>query len=183
VLSGTVTRIDLHVESTAHGPFPRIQSLTEVASGFLVRTDPAALVVGPTGVLLSPDRRDLYVADTGNNRVQLVTGVRDTRKDRGAGETIVSGPPLFGPLGLAWTPQQTIVAANGDAVGSPDADEQNRVVEFDPADHTIVTTRQLDTTPTSGALFGIAIAPFFGKTSLFYVDDNSNTLNVLPPAH
>jgi hypothetical protein len=181
VLTGTVTRIMLHVATSSAGVTPVIESLVQVASGFEARTDPAALVVGPTSLLLSQDMNDLYVADTGNNRVQLVRGVRGTCSDLGAGTTVVSGAPLRGPLGLAWTPEGTIVLSNGDAAGSS-ATQPNLVVELDPVDHVVLATRQLDT-GAAGALFGIAIAEVSGKVALLYADDNTNTLDFLFPKH
>jgi hypothetical protein len=178
VLNGTVTRIDLHVTTVNHHPIPTVESLTLLGSGFMHRTDPNALVVGPTGLLLGPDRQTLYIADTGNNRIQVLHGVRDAKSDLGAGQTVVSGPPLKGPLALAWSPFGTIIASNGDATGNP-ATPPNMVVEFDPATHSFVATRQLDTGPF-GAIFGITIARISGKFALIYVDDNSATLNILP---
>ena len=47
VLNGMVTRIDLTIPK---GGNPIVESLTRIASGYLTRTDPAALVVGPTGL-------------------------------------------------------------------------------------------------------------------------------------
>src|SRR5262249_59602823 len=47
VLSGAVTRIDLR---TPAGGNPVVESLTQIASGYLHRTDPKALVIGPTGL-------------------------------------------------------------------------------------------------------------------------------------
>jgi hypothetical protein len=189
VLDGTVTRIDLHVHGGGYGPVPEIHSLTRVASGFGFTTNPAALVLGPTGVLLSHDGRDLYVADTANNRIQLVKDVRDARRSRGAGETIVSGSvpgspsngsPLNGPLGLAWTPRDTIVLSNGDALTLCPPPPVNLLIEFDPHNGNILATLQPDTSGTPGGLFGIVIGRVLGKTSLVYVDDNSNSVNVLP---
>src|SRR5262249_25333372 len=46
VLSGTVTRLDLMIPQNGH---PVVVSETQIASGYLIRPDPAALVVGPTG--------------------------------------------------------------------------------------------------------------------------------------
>jgi hypothetical protein len=175
VLDGTVTRIIMRIV----GGEPVIESLTRVASGFLHRPDPAALVVGPTGLLLDHTRNDLYVADTGNNRIQFVAGVHSAAGDLGAGKTIVSGPPLRGPLALAATPIGTIVASNGDAAGSAST-APNMVVEFNPAARRVIAARQLDNSGTPGAIFGIAIDPVDGRTSLLYVNDNSVTLNVLP---
>jgi hypothetical protein len=176
VLSGTVTRVNVHI--TQQGK-PEIDQLTQVASGFEHRPDSNALVVGPTGLLLTADGNALYVADTGNNRIQFVSGVRDAQGDQGSGQTVFSGAPLRGPLALAQTPDGTIVASNGDAAGSPST-PPNMVVEIEPSEHEIVATRQLDTSGTAGGLFGIAVGALRGQTGLFYVDDNANTLNFLP---
>jgi hypothetical protein len=174
VLDGGITRINLRIESN----FPVVESLTRVGSGFLHRPDPAALVVGPTGLLLDSTRNDLFIADTGNNRIQLLKGVQKG-VDLGAGTTVFRGAPLRGPLALAATPIGTIMASNGDAAGSLST-PPNMVVEINPAEHKAVASRQLDTSGTPGAIFGIAIAPVDGRQSLLYVNDNSVTMNVLP---
>lgn len=44
VLSGTITRIDFQIPG---GGNPVVVSETQIASGYLHRTDPAAFVVGP----------------------------------------------------------------------------------------------------------------------------------------
>ena len=49
VNEGTVTRLDLKVSTSAK---PVLESIRVIASGFPERTDPAALVIGPTGVAL-----------------------------------------------------------------------------------------------------------------------------------
>jgi hypothetical protein len=51
VLSGTVTRIDLAIPN---GGTPMVVRETQIASGFAHRTDPNALVVGPTGLAFDP---------------------------------------------------------------------------------------------------------------------------------
>src|SRR5215469_2730089 len=81
---GTVIRINLTV-SEDH--MPSIDSTTKIGDGFPERTDPAALVVGPTGLGLSPnhdhsgdglsckgngDDRTLYIADSVNSRVAAI---------------------------------------------------------------------------------------------------------------
>jgi DNA-binding beta-propeller fold protein YncE len=179
VRDGTVTRIDLHIDERRGQPTPHIDRLTVIASGFAHRPDPNALVVGPTGLLLDRDHDALYVADTGNNRVQLIGTVRERGYDAGPGRTVVSGAPLKGPLALAFTPIGTIVASNGDAAGDATT-PPNLVVEFDPQSGRFVTTRQLDTSGVAGAIFGIAIARVNGRVALIYVNDNTATLNVQP---
>jgi hypothetical protein len=150
--------------------------MTQIGSGFAHRTDPNALVVGPTGLVLEGD--DLYVADTGNNRIQVLTGVESTLGDLGAGATVVSGSPLQGPLALAETPIGTLVASNGDAV-NPNPTTNNLVVEINPRTNSFVTTRQLDPGPPGG-IFGVFVATVAGNPSLIYANDNTNTVNVIP---
>lgn len=178
VLNGTVVRINLSVDDRSGWPVPTIGSITVIGSGFLHRSDPNALVVGPTGLLLGAHGQDLYVADTGNNRVQELVGVKERPFSLGPGRTVVAGAPLKGPLALAWTPVGTIVASNGDAAGDPST-PPNMVVEFTPATGRFVATAQLDTSGVPGGIFGITITRFAGTPSLVYVDDNSNSVNVL----
>jgi hypothetical protein len=178
VLDGTVTRIDLSVSCAGGRSTPKIESLTRIGSGFLHRTDPNALVVGPTGLLLGEDRDSLFVADTGNNRIQHLVDVRHAHRDLGSGVTVVSGPPLKGPLALARSPFGTIIASNGDAAGDPQT-PPNMVVEILPERHLIIASRQLDDSGTPGGIFGITIAKVEGVPSLLYVNDNSVTMNVL----
>jgi hypothetical protein len=176
VLSGTVTRLNLHVDLGGGGPVLIVESLTQIGSGFAHRTDPAALVVGPTGLVLEGD--NLYVADTGNNRIQVLNGVQSTLGDLGAGATVVSGSPLQGPLALTETPIGTLVASNGDAV-NPTPNEQNLVVEINPRTNSFVATRQLDP-GQPGGIFGVSVATVAGTPSLIYANDNTSTVNVIP---
>jgi len=179
VLNGTVVRINLWVNEDHGWPMPQVKQITVIGSGFLHRSDPAALVVGPTGLLLGDNGHSLFVADTGNNRIQVLHGVDHAHGDLGSGHTVVSGAPLKGPLALAWTPEGTIVASNGDAAGDP-MTPPNMVVEFDPSGGKFVAMRQLDTSGTPGGIFGLTIARVGDREALIYVDDNTNTVNVLP---
>jgi hypothetical protein len=88
VNQGTSLRIDLAVSQTEK---PEIKSITEIGSGFSERTDPAALVIGPTGVGLSPACAEgdengcaLFVADTLNNRIAaiVIPWVASSRRER-----------------------------------------------------------------------------------------------------
>ncbi len=67
VNAGTVLRIELEVPKQGDGK-PQRDATTVIGSGFSERTDPAALVVGPTGAGLGSDGT-LYVADSLNSRI------------------------------------------------------------------------------------------------------------------
>src|SRR4029077_19707413 len=87
VSQGSVLRIVL---STPPGGVPREEARTTIASGFGERTDPAALVIGPTGVGLAFDGK-LYVADTLQNRIAVIPNALFRVDDAGAGMTVSKG--------------------------------------------------------------------------------------------
>lgn len=180
VLNGTVLRINMDITRVPRNPMPHIDAIIVIGSGFGYHSDPAALVVGPTGIVLSHNNKNLYVADTANNRIQLLNGVNKSTIDLGVGSTLVaSSSALHGPLGLAWSSFGTILAANGDApsVNPPGSGQQNMLVEIAPRTGAIIASKQLDS-GAPGGLFGITTS-ITGRPSLMYVDDDTNTVNVL----
>ena len=88
VLNGVVTRIDLHDPQDRRSD---VQSMTRIGSGYLTRTDPAALVVGPTGLAYNPKNDTLYVASTGDNEIFAITNASTRTSDAGNGIGGVSG--------------------------------------------------------------------------------------------
>lgn len=48
------------------------RSMDVIGPGFSESTDPCALVIGPTGVALSPNADTLYVADSLKNRITAI---------------------------------------------------------------------------------------------------------------
>ena len=183
VNQGTVLRIDLGVSSKS---MPWIESMTVVGSGFPERTDPAALVIGPTGVGLSPawngdqdsdgesagqeNARVLYVADSLNNRIAVIPHALGRTNSADIGVTLTSGGSLNDPLGLVVAPNQHILTVNGD---------DGYITEITPHGHQIAK-KLLDNTggppPGNGTLFGLVFDPWVG---VVFVDDGSNTLNLL----
>ncbi len=163
---GDVVRLTLNLA----GPEPRVAASTVIADRISVRTDPAALIVGPTGVALSPDGT-LFVADTVNSRIARVPDAifRHSPVNAGASSSTASADPhLNGPLGLALTPGGDLLAANG---GDNNLVELTRGGKF-------VTVRDVDTTdPPGGALFGLATTAYPAR--VYFVNDDTNTLNVL----
>jgi len=165
VHGGTVTRVTL---TGLNGKMPDLQSITVIGSGFSERTDPAALVIGPTGLSLSPNADLLYVADSLNNRVTAIPDpvLRDT--SAGTGATLTQGGSLNDPLGLTVGQDGNILTVNGDngflVVTTPDGDQLYKTL--------------LDSSgnpPGNGALFGLVDVAGQG---LYYVDDATNTLNL-----
>ena len=129
VLNGTVTRIDLTIPN---GGNPIVESETQIASGYLTRTDPAALVVGPTGLAYNPKNDTLYVASTGDNEIFAIPNAGTRTTDAGTGRVVYQdNAHLRGPLGLVLAPNGDLITANGDAVNA-DPTQPSELVEFTP---------------------------------------------------
>jgi hypothetical protein len=164
VQEGTVVRLNL---TGLNEGVPTLESITVIGSGFSEKTDPAALVIGPTGVGLSPDWQTLYVADSINNGVQAISNPVTRTDSAGTGTTVSTGGFLNDPLGLIVANTGDIFTVNGN---------NGLLVETTPAGNQIFWP-YLDNSgnpPGAGALFGLVVS---GK-GLYYVDDATNTLNL-----
>src|SRR5579872_635601 len=163
---GTVLRLNLTIEN---GAMPTWISTTRVGGGFSEKSDPAALVIGPTGVHLGGSAgTTLYVADSINNRIASIANAIKRTTSAGTGATVTMGGTLNDPLGLTVKPNGNIITVNGDdgfgLVSSPSGMQMSKVL--------------LDSSgnpPGSCALFGVT---FVDGTGLYYVDDATNTLNL-----
>lgn len=167
VNGGTVARLLLFIPD---GHAPLLIDSTIVASGFPERTDPAALVIGPTGVAFDDETGNLYVADSLDNRIAAIPDALFRWHSAGTGRTVTQGGALNDPLGLALAPDHHILTANGD---------DGNIVETNPFTGKQVAVKLVDNTggppPGSGALFGLIAA----SNGVYFVDDASNTFNLL----
>ena len=152
---GTVIRIRLRLPA---GHTPVVTSNQVIATGFTEHTDPAALVVGPTGVGLAPSGT-LYVADSSHNRVAAIPGAMTrTGALAGGGHTVARGGALDDPLGLAIAPNGHVVTMNG---------ADGNVIETTPGGQTAAKRTLV---PNGGGdLFGLAIAP--SGRGIYLADD------------
>ena len=167
VHGGTVLRLLLVI---AGDQPPKLVNVTKIGSGFAERTDPAALVVGPTGVGLGADGT-LYVADTVNSRIAAIPHAVFRFGSAGDGTTVNQGGALKGPLGLAIAPGGdilTVNSINGKIVETTPSGKQAAVATLD---NTVVQGAPNG----NGTLFGLAVAP--GGAGVYFVDDGSNQLN------
>jgi hypothetical protein len=159
---GTVQR--LLITSGYH--VPRVLASTTIGSGFPARTDPNALVIGPTGVGLGRNGT-LYVADTLSNRIAAIPGAVFRRSDDGPGSTVSAGGALNGELGLAVAPNGDILTVNGG---------DGNMVETTP-NGAQVTVRTVDNNSGGGGnLFGLAVKP--GADAVYFVDDFGSDNNL-----
>src|SRR5262249_207765 len=154
-----VTRIDLSIPPGSKAP--QVVSETQIASGYTHRTDPAALVVGPTGLAFNPKTGTLYVASTGDNTIFAIANAAGVTTGQGTGAPVVVNNNLHGPLGLALAPNGNLLVANGDAV-NPDPNNLNELSEFTPKGK-FIGQFQIDP-GAAGAAFGLAVQQIDGLT-------------------
>jgi hypothetical protein len=172
VLDGTVTRLDLVVGSQG----VTVQSATQIASGYAFRCDPAAVVLGPTGLAYDARLDVLYVASTADNKIFAVMNAGKLKHSQGTGPVIYQDSlHLHGPLGLVLAPTGHLIVSNGDAVNA-DSKQPSTIVEFTPAGKFV---GQLSLDPNVDGAFGIALTTD-GENSLRFaaVNDNTNTVSV-----
>jgi hypothetical protein len=168
VFGGTVIRLVIKIPSMG---LPFIWFDTTIASGFPQALNMAALVLGPTGAGLNLSNGVLYVADNIGNRIAGIPNALFRGSSAGTGFTVSKGHNLLAPLGLVIAPNGNILTVNGG---------NGNLVEVTPSGAQIAV-RQLDSSggppPGAGALFGLAVKP--GHDAVYYVDDATNTLNLL----
>jgi hypothetical protein len=186
VHGGTVTRLNLKL---SEGAMPALESITIIGSGFPERTDPAALVIGPTGVGLRAgcdgedcgendegdqgngdhDGSVLYVADTLGNRVTMIDHALSRTNSAGTGRTLSSGGSLNGPLGLVVTPGGHVLTVNSrDGFITEISRHGTQLAKF--------LLNSTGSPPGNGALFGLAFDP---ATGVYFVDDDVNEFHLL----
>ncbi len=171
VISGTVTRLTLRFEGDGF----EVSEMTRIASGYMHRFDPAALVIGPTGLAYDRQSDTLFVASTGDNEVFGIEDAASLSGDQGRGNVVVDDPQhLHGPLGLVRTPSGHLIIANGDAI-NPDPSHPSELEEFS-AQGEFLASYPVDTVP--GAAFGIALARHGDDLRFAAVDDNTNTVTI-----
>jgi hypothetical protein len=164
VNGGTVSRIELSLLDEDDPPVKTSETI--IGSGFPEKSDPNALVIGPTGLGISGTT--LYVASAVDNSIYAIFSATTIASTAGTGTLISSGGGLNGPLGLAIAPNGNILTANGG---------DGNMVETTPGGTQIAVEGVDSTGAGGGTLFGLAIAP--GGTGVYFVNDGNNTLNLL----
>lgn len=172
VLNGTIVRLDVSIDDDG----VRLNHSTQIASGYPLRGDPSALVVGPTGLAYDAQRDILYVASTVDNAIFAVSGAGNSRHDGGKGVLIYSdNAHLRGPLALALGPDGHLFVANGDAING-DPKQPSEIVEFTPQGQFVA---QFSIDPVQASAFGLAFAqPGQEFVRFAAVDDDTNTVTV-----
>jgi predicted lipoprotein with Yx(FWY)xxD motif len=164
VRGGTVVRLVLRTTGVS---MPLMVSETVIGSRFGEKTDPAALVVGPTGLALGANGT-LYIADTLNSRLTAISSAASRSSSAGIGSIVSHVASLNAPLGLTIAPNGDILTVNGG---------DGNIVETTPGGVQVATKTLDGTSGGGGLLFGLALRP--GGTGVWFVDDGTNTLALL----
>jgi hypothetical protein len=176
VLSGTVSRLGVEIESSGDPLF--VTTATLIASGYTIRCDPAAFVVGPTGLALDERKDVLYVASTGDNNIFAVSHALRVQTEGGLGTQVVpddvASTFLHGPLGLLLAPNGDLVSAQGDALNQ-DPNQPSEIVELTPHGQFVA---EVSVDPNEGGAFGIALSQQAHGFRFAAVDDNTNSLEI-----
>jgi hypothetical protein len=160
---GTVQRL---VITSKPYQTPRVLSSTKIGSGFPAKTDPNALVLGPTGVGISCNGT-LYVASTVDSRIAAIPNAVYRHHSDGTGYTVTKGGRLNAPLGLAIAPNGHILTVNGGDGNIVETSPRGKQVAFKTIDHNM---------GGAGNLFGLAVKP--GADAVYFVNDFSANNNL-----
>ena len=171
VLNGTVTRLDVAVAAGA----VTLLKKTVIASGYAHAPDPAALVLGPTGLALDASSGTLYVASTADNVVYAVSHARSRSSAVNRGASVFADAHLRGPLALRFAPNGNLLVANGDAVNS-DVLHPSEIVEFTRSGEFV---REYNVDASQGGSFGIdTVLDDDARFNYAAIDDVANSLTV-----
>jgi hypothetical protein len=176
-LSGTVVRIDLKIrdEGDRKAEPLVVEGATQIGSGYTHRCDPAAFVVGPTGLALDEKKDILYVAATGDNAIFAIRHASHAQLDHGTGRLVVSDPiHMHGPLALARAGNGDLITSQGDAV-NPDPTQVSEIVEYTASGRFVA---QFSIDPGPGSAFGLALHSSDDGFAFAAVDDGLNVLDV-----
>jgi DNA-binding beta-propeller fold protein YncE len=173
VLNGTVSRLEFAVAPNGQGLV--LGKAFRIADNYVHRLDPAALVVGPSGLAYDSAADVLYVASTGDNAIFAVQNAGSRQSDGGSGTLVYrDNLHLHGPLGLAIAPNGHLLVANADAI-NVDQNQPSEIVEF-TTDGSFVA--QISVDANNGGSFNVRLRQAGDSVRFAAVDDNANTLTM-----
>jgi hypothetical protein len=197
VNAGTVVRMTLSTPPQGSG-IPSVIETTVIGSGFPEENDPAALIIGPTGVALAGGEDEGGDSQGGNSQsarhhhggggnsqggdeggngttlyVTDTVSSRIARIDGASNRTSSAGiGHTVSTSGALKGPLGLIIAPNGDILTVNSGD--GNIVETTP--HGIQVATVLLAPAGAGSLFGLALVP--NASGIYFVDDSENQLNL-----
>jgi len=174
VLAGTVVRLD--VKYARDGENCIVQAITTIASGLTHRTDPAALVLGPSGLYYDRGDDTLFVASSTDNAVYTLPGAGAATGSLGSGTLLFQDlVHLHGPIDIAAAPNGHLLIANSDG-SNVDPNQPSEITEYTFAGE-FVTEYSVD--PNNGGAFGLHTQAIGERVvRVAAVDDNANSLSM-----
>ncbi|MGA8029558.1 MAG: hypothetical protein WB992_20640 [Bryobacteraceae bacterium] len=170
VLSGVISRFDITYTASSASA-----TVTIIAKGFNHRPDPAAIVLGPSGLAYSPSNDTLYVASSTDNAIYEIPTAAATHSIVSATLLFQDLTHLHGPLDLSILPNGHFLVANSDG-SNADPNQPSELVEYTPTGEFLA---QMSIDPNNGGAFGVATYNIgWGTFRLAAVDDNTNTLDM-----
>ncbi len=170
MLSGVVSRFDVNYTPTNAGA-----TATVLATNFNHRLDPAALVLGPSGLAYSASNDTLYVASSADNAIYEIPTASKAQSPTTASVFIQDLAHLHGPLDLSILPNGHFVVANSDG-SNVDPNQPSELVEYSATGQFV---KQMAIDPNNGGAFGLAVQNIgWGTIRFAAVDDNTNTVNL-----
>jgi hypothetical protein len=171
ILSGVISRFDL-----TYTPTNLSASALVLSNGFNHRLDPAALVLGPSGLAYNAPNDTLYVASSSDNAVYAIaTATAPHSAPVSPVLVFQDSTHLHGPVGLQILPNGHFLIANSDG-SNANPNEPSELVEFTSTGQFI---SQMPLDPNNGGAFGVAVNNLgWGTVRVATVDDNTNRLNI-----
>lgn len=171
VLNGTIVRFIL----LRSGGGLSLEKTTVIAAGLYHEGDPAAIEIGPSGLLYSPNEDTLYFASSVDNAIYRIQHASTVGTDHAAPELVVQDQThLHAPADLAFAPNGDLLVANSDTLDF-DPNQPSEIVEYTP-DGTFVAEFPVD--PNGGGAFGIATQRLGKAARLAAVDDNASNVTI-----
>ena len=171
VLSGTIARLD--VSYSGDGESLSVLAVTTIGTGFNHRTDPAALVLGPSGLFYDLYHDNLYVASSVDNAVYTLTGAGAATSSLGGNQLFQDLVHLHGPLDITAAPNGHLLIANSDG-SNADPNQPSELTEYTFGGQFV---SQYPVDANNGGAFGLNAFPVSWNTvRVAAVDDNANML-------
>jgi hypothetical protein len=177
-MNGTVVRININA-----GPSFTFDT---ILTGLTYNGGAPGSILAPAGLTYDNASDTLYIVDSNANRVIRINGATTAPPGTYAAtgstfnsamvSTVFQGSPLASPISMTALANGDLVVANtaSSAIGN------NVLVEINPATQAVVATANVDS-GAAGALFGMVAAVVNGKQTIYFNDDNDNTVKSLTP--
>lgn len=170
VLNGTIVRFDVTYNAGGLSVVGVV-----LGAGFNHRLDPAALVLGPSGLAYIASSNTLLVASSADNAVYEIPNAATATSTQTATLLFEDTTHLHGPLDLTILPNGHLVIANSDG-SNADPNQPSELVEYTSTGSFV---GQMSVDQNNGGAFGLAINNLgWGTIQMAWVDDNSNSLHI-----